>query len=928
MKAFSKVALALTILITVTTSFASDLRLGLISYWPLEADNGGTTPDLSSGNNMTVVGGSTIGAGKVGSGFVFNGTSQYLNIVHDTNNVATGLTIFSAGTFTLAMWVKGSSNQTDRMLFTMSNTTNNNPLVLFQTKNSAIGNTTSSNKLDVLIRNNSGGAGTQLNHRQSSQVVFDNTWHHIAWVDDRGTVKLYVDGSLDQTNFNYTVTQPYTFNTTSIGALVRPGISGFFNGSIDEVAVWERALSQAEVQSLITNGMPQPVTNSPPTFVQQPLSSTNNMGDRLNFSVQVYGQHPYSYQWYKNGVSIPNAINKTYSDTSTTEPATNTYYVVAANPAGSTQSDTATVVIVPDVVPNVTAGLLSYWPLDSVTNSTTLNTPDLYSHNDLQLIAMDGSSLVPGQFGSALNFDANLQQYAVRSSGFPIYNNTNYTVSFWVNAQGLSQQSKVVFAEANPTNINTYFLMGTDTSSSSSMHVKIAPGVDKISTRQVFDATWHHVVWVDENGKGRLYVDGVLDETDFGYTRSSIGASNTTAAALAQASATNFFSGAMDELAVWGRRLSYTEIQAIRTNGIPAPVTAIPPAITIQPVDRTNAVFQGDTVLFGVAASGTSPLSYQWNKNGTAISGATSNVLDLVNVQSADAANYNVVITNSAGSVTSVVAHLTMIPYTPATAGEVLKVDFDLASAPTTFPGFDSLTLTKNGTNFNGVNVTVTGIGASLQDRDRGALAGLPASITQIPIYRDFIYANSGGDANGLRILIERLAPNVQYGLTVWSWDQGSTGVRISDWVEAATGVPIAITNGYTFDGGVNPPGHDFDYTFGGLLTASASGKLQIEGRKDGGTAGQPGVFVNAIRLVAQPIIKISKVELNNNGNIRLTVERQYPYQPVHFENSAAVSGASWGTTATGGIIEEHGPIAIAEFPITDSKMFYRVVAP
>ena len=49
-----------------------------------------------------------------------------------------------------------------------------------------------------------------VNHVVSSAVVFDDTWHHIAWVDDRGTVKLYVDGDLDAANFNYTPSGTFT----------------------------------------------------------------------------------------------------------------------------------------------------------------------------------------------------------------------------------------------------------------------------------------------------------------------------------------------------------------------------------------------------------------------------------------------------------------------------------------------------------------------------------------------------------------------------------------------------------------------------------------------------------------------------------------------------------------------------------------------
>ncbi len=80
------------------------------------------------------------------------------------------------------------------------------------------------------------------------------------------------------------------------------------------------------------------------------------------------------------------------------------------------------------------------------------------------------------------------------------------------------------------------------------------------------------------------------------------------------------------------------------------------PAITTQPLSQT--VTTGANVNLTVVASGSAPLSYQWKKNGTNISGATSSTLGLNNVQSADAGSYTVVVANSAGSATSSAATL------------------------------------------------------------------------------------------------------------------------------------------------------------------------------------------------------------------------------------------------------------------------------
>jgi fibronectin type 3 domain-containing protein len=89
---------------------------------------------------------------------------------------------------------------------------------------------------------------------------------------------------------------------------------------------------------------------------------------------------------------------------------------------------------------------------------------------------------------------------------------------------------------------------------------------------------------------------------------------------------------------------------------------AAPPTITSQPASQTVAA--GQSATFSVTASGTGPLSYQWQKlvNGTwtNISGATSASFAISSAQAGDAGQYQVVVTNSAGSATSSTVSLTV----------------------------------------------------------------------------------------------------------------------------------------------------------------------------------------------------------------------------------------------------------------------------
>ncbi|MBI5688898.1 MAG: immunoglobulin domain-containing protein [Verrucomicrobia bacterium] len=88
------------------------------------------------------------------------------------------------------------------------------------------------------------------------------------------------------------------------------------------------------------------------------------------------------------------------------------------------------------------------------------------------------------------------------------------------------------------------------------------------------------------------------------------------------------------------------------------------PVITSQPVSVTVAA--GGSAAFTVGATGSPTPGYQWRKDGVAINGATTATLSLTGVQAANAGTYTVVVSNTAGSLTSGAAVLTVTPATSA----------------------------------------------------------------------------------------------------------------------------------------------------------------------------------------------------------------------------------------------------------------------
>ncbi|NQU19808.1 MAG: PEP-CTERM sorting domain-containing protein, partial [Candidatus Nealsonbacteria bacterium] len=142
----------------------------------------------------------------------------------------------------VAMWVKGAA-QADKRIFSEGSSTSDRPLYNLGTDNT--GNT---GAFDLYVRNSENS--TRANHIKSNTMVFDDTWHHIAWVDDNGTARLYVDGVADTRNFNYTRAGTSQTDRVSIGGILRATPSYFFTGLIDDVWIFDEPLTAADAQTL------------------------------------------------------------------------------------------------------------------------------------------------------------------------------------------------------------------------------------------------------------------------------------------------------------------------------------------------------------------------------------------------------------------------------------------------------------------------------------------------------------------------------------------------------------------------------------------------------------------------------------------------------------------------------------------------------
>ena len=233
------------------------LKTDLVSYWPLDEVQGNKTPDLASGFDFTLknMDATDLIAGKFGMAFNFKKVNKaHLLRAHDAGD---DLPAIKNPSFTLAYWTRTTGNgQSDLRLFSEGSDLNNDPLFTMGTRPAA----NTGPALDVFIRQ----SGTTLvNHVGTTAGPLDGLdWHHVAFVqtlqpDGTATRQVYIDGVLDPISLvNKEAGVTYNANNTAIGAVVRASDVAHVDGEVDEVAIWKRALTPAEITDLIANGMP------------------------------------------------------------------------------------------------------------------------------------------------------------------------------------------------------------------------------------------------------------------------------------------------------------------------------------------------------------------------------------------------------------------------------------------------------------------------------------------------------------------------------------------------------------------------------------------------------------------------------------------------------------------------------------------------
>jgi hypothetical protein len=129
----------------------------------------------------------------------------------------------------------------------------------------------------------------------------------------------------------------------------------FFNGQVDEVAVYGRLLTVAEIQSHFNYHTNPP---TPPFFVKAFIPQSVTTGKSVSFATTLLGTTPMSLQWYKDGTLLASQTNNTLSITNTAVKDSGNYTLWATNVAGTVSQSVSMTVIPPVSYANVTNGLV------------------------------------------------------------------------------------------------------------------------------------------------------------------------------------------------------------------------------------------------------------------------------------------------------------------------------------------------------------------------------------------------------------------------------------------------------------------------------------------------------------------------------------------------------------------------------------------
>ena len=387
----------------------------------------------------------------------------------------------------------------------------------------------------------------------------------------------------------------------------------------------------------------------------QPASQSVVAGQTATFAVGATGSEIFKYQWKKNGVTISGATSASYTTPATTS---------------SDNGERFTVTIVDDESENMTSNPA----ILTVTAAPVAPTITRQPANQ---------TIVAGQqanFSVAATGTATLA-YQWKKNGVAI---SGATVAAYTTPAEAASDSGEQFSVTVSNGV------GNVTSNAGILTVNVPPAIATQPVSQSVVAGRAATFNVTATGSGTLSYQWKKNGAAIG------GATATSYTTLPTVGSDN---GAIFTVLISNAAGNATSNPAILKVNIPATIAG-------QPANQN--VIAGQTASFAVTASGTAPLAFQWNKNGIAIPGATSNSYTTpATTASDDGTRFTVSVANAAGTFTSNAAILSV-----GAATFVLNANQKSLTFPNVTTGGSSV-LGVTFTNAGNSNVSVSGVSIS-----------------------------------------------------------------------------------------------------------------------------------------------------------------------------------------------------------------------
>ena len=294
-----------------------------------------------------------------------------------------------------------------------------------------------------------------------------------------------------------------------------------------------------------------------------------------------------------------------------------------------------------------TNGLVFYWRLDEGSGLAATDSSGNGRDGTFNGFPGDNSQWISGYTNSGVHFNPGVTGNVASAMAIVSPNigtTTSTTWAVWIR-MNLNDTNGFANVMSGLTGVGAGHNLGFDTSGRFPRLLwnNGATPSTTIASTEPITSNWTHlaVTWNAANSNLTLFVNGAAKAN----STTAGGRSFSTINIGRRGNQQFAWRDDLDEIFVYNRALTPLEVAALANVPVGPPQFISPP--------KSLVAWQGDTATFTVQASGSPEPTYQWQRNGTPIVGATGTSYSITNVQSTNAGSFQVVLSNPSGTVTN-----------------------------------------------------------------------------------------------------------------------------------------------------------------------------------------------------------------------------------------------------------------------------------